>query len=123
MSSSKPSFSYVATARVLSGLLSSAFQAFVTVGVFAWDGGLALYNLVAPDLPKDAVVPEGCKGARGVWPTYIPPVEGDSRCCCPALNAMANHGAWESSRTSDRARTAVMQMVKATESLVQSVVA
>jgi hypothetical protein len=38
------------------------------------------------------VTPEGEPGAGGNWPEYIPPKEGDSRCCCPALNALANHG-------------------------------
>jgi hypothetical protein len=27
-----------------------------------------------------------------MWPEYIPPKDGDSRCSCPALNVMANHG-------------------------------
>ncbi|EKM57111.1 uncharacterized protein PHACADRAFT_254678 [Phanerochaete carnosa HHB-10118-sp] len=57
-----------------------------------WDSGLAIYNLVTWNLPANAVVPQGCAGALGVWPEYVPPQEGDSRCSCPALNAMANHG-------------------------------
>jgi hypothetical protein len=34
----------------------------------------------------------GHPGAGGKWPDYIPPKDGDSRSCCPGLNAMANHG-------------------------------
>ena len=81
-------------ARLLSALYSTLVSTLLNVAVMIWDGGLALYNLVAPDLPADAVVPDGCPGARGVWPKYVPPTDGDSRCSCPALNAMANHGAF-----------------------------
>jgi len=35
---------------------------------------------------------ERVKSAGGDWPEYIAPGDGDSRCSCPALNAMANHG-------------------------------
>lgn len=83
------------TARLLSGLYASVISALLNAGIVIWDCGLAIYNLVTPNLPANAVVPEGCAGARGVWPKYVPPVEGDSRCSCPALNAMANHGAWK----------------------------
>ena len=38
------------------------------------------------------VTPKGQPGEGGVWPEYRPPLQGDSRCSCPALNAMANHG-------------------------------
>jgi Peroxidase, family 2 len=37
------------------------------------------------------VTPEGEAGAGGKEPDYVAPKEGDSRCCSPALNAMANH--------------------------------
>ncbi|KAF7291272.1 hypothetical protein MIND_01271000 [Mycena indigotica] len=57
-----------------------------------WDAYLTLANLLTPQRKPGAVVPAGHPGARGVWPEYVPPKEGDSRCCCPALNAMANHG-------------------------------
>lgn len=82
-------------ARLLAGLYSSIVSALLNAWVIIWDGGLVIYNLVAPNLPANAVVPKGCAGARGVWPEYVPPAEGDSRCSCPALNAMANHGAWK----------------------------
>ncbi|KAG1732731.1 Chloroperoxidase [Suillus lakei] len=37
-------------------------------------------------------LPKGHPGYGGHWPEYRPPKETDSRCSCPALNAMANHG-------------------------------
>lgn len=49
-------------------------------------------NLVLPKRPVGKVVPQGHAGANGKWPEYIPRKNGDSRCSCPALNAMANHG-------------------------------
>jgi len=73
-------------------MLSPITNAIVNAGIFGWDAGLALYNLVAPKRPVGSVVPEGHPGAGGVWPDFIPPKEGDSRSACPALNAMANHG-------------------------------
>ncbi|KAG6810652.1 hypothetical protein H0H92_010915 [Tricholoma furcatifolium] len=60
--------------------------------VAVWDIGLTLINLVTPKRKVGQVTPAGHPGADGKWPEYIPPKEGDSRCCCPALNAMANHG-------------------------------
>lgn len=95
----------LATLRIVYGVYSSVVGAITNLGVLIWDGGLAIYNLVAPTLPANAVVPEGRPGARGVWPAYVPPGAGDSRCSCPALNAMANHGACETlsrHQTSDR---------------------
>jgi len=59
-------------------------------GVF--DTAYTLTNLVAPSRKVGEVTPAGCPGAGGKWPEYIPPRDGDSRCSCPALNAMANHG-------------------------------
>ncbi|KAG6836277.1 hypothetical protein H0H93_009549 [Arthromyces matolae] len=61
--------------------------------VFAvWDLSLTLLNLVTPNRKVGKVTPAGCSGEGGKWPEFIPPKEGDSRCSCPALNAMANHG-------------------------------
>ncbi|KAI0089396.1 chloroperoxidase-like protein [Irpex rosettiformis] len=57
-----------------------------------WDTSLAVINLLAPNRPANRVVPAGHPGFNGEWPEYVPPKEGDSRCSCPALNAMANHG-------------------------------
>ncbi|SJL10077.1 uncharacterized protein ARMOST_13459 [Armillaria ostoyae] len=60
--------------------------------ILTWDVGLSVFNLLTPNLKPGHVVPEGHPGAGGSWPEYIAPTEGDSRCSCPALNAMANHG-------------------------------
>ena len=60
------------------------------VGV--WDLGCTLANQVLPLRKVGSVTPEGHPGAGGKWPEFVPPKEGDSRCSCPALNAMANHG-------------------------------
>jgi len=60
--------------------------------VFTWDFGLVLVNAVTPSRKIGHVTPEGTPGAGGKWPEYVAPKEGDSRCSCPALNAMANHG-------------------------------
>ncbi|KAJ7626827.1 Chloroperoxidase [Roridomyces roridus] len=60
--------------------------------ILIWDIWLTLFNLVAPRKKVGAVVPKGNPGFGGKWPEFVPPKEGDSRCCCPALNAMANHG-------------------------------
>lgn len=57
-----------------------------------WDIACTLANVVLPRRKPLKVVPEGCPGAGGKWPEYKAPVDGDSRCSCPALNAMANHG-------------------------------
>ncbi|KAI6126785.1 Chloroperoxidase [Pisolithus sp. B1] len=59
------------------------YKAFYYSGIMAWDVALSLLNLV---------VPEGHPGYAGNWPEYKLPQEGDSRCSCPALNTMANHG-------------------------------
>jgi len=61
--------------------------------IFTWDALLELSNQVLPKRKEGHVVPEGHPGFGGIWPEYIPPNEGDSRCCCPGLNAFANHGA------------------------------
>lgn len=60
--------------------------------VVCWDLWLSFVNLVTPKLKVGHVVPEGHPGAGGEWPEYIAPSEGDSRCSCPCLNAMSNHG-------------------------------
>ncbi|KAJ7096138.1 Chloroperoxidase [Mycena epipterygia] len=60
--------------------------------IFTWDALLTLINLFAPNLKPGSVIPHGSPGAGGKWPEFIPPKEGDSRSCCPALNALANHG-------------------------------
>ncbi|TDL27806.1 chloroperoxidase-like protein [Rickenella mellea] len=86
--------SFVATAssRIVLGLLSTIIDQLTSLGVLAWDIGLTIYNTFAPEHPVGQVVAKGMPGYRGKWPEFIPPKEGDSRSCCPALNAMANHG-------------------------------
>ena len=60
--------------------------------VFSWDALLELANLVLPKMSVGHVVPSGAPGFGRKWPEYKPPMESDSRCACPALNALANHG-------------------------------
>ena len=71
---------------------SSISNAFYDASVFTWDVFLTLGNLVRSSRPVGEVTPLGHPGYGGYWPEYRPPQEGDSRCCCPAFNAMANHG-------------------------------
>lgn len=73
-------------------LVTSVLRAIQNVAVFAWDFGLEIVNVATPKRKVGHVTPEGEAGAGGKWPEYVAPKEGDSRCCCPALNAMANHG-------------------------------
>lgn len=62
--------------------------------VLAWDILLNIGNAVLPKRKKGKVVRPGHAGVGGKWPEFIAPTEGDSRCSCPALNAMSNHGAF-----------------------------
>ncbi|KDR77025.1 hypothetical protein GALMADRAFT_225178 [Galerina marginata CBS 339.88] len=73
-------------------LVTPIVNAVQNLAVFTYDFGLTLANVVTPSLKVGHVTPAGHPGAGGKWPEYIPPKEGDSRCSCPALNAMANHG-------------------------------
>ncbi|KAF8836990.1 Cloroperoxidase [Paxillus ammoniavirescens] len=73
-------------------LLSSVSNVFYDASVMTWDVFLTLANLVRFSRPVGKVTPMGHPGYGGYWPEYIPPQEGDSRSCCPGLNAMANHG-------------------------------
>ncbi|KAG8220434.1 Chloroperoxidase [Butyriboletus roseoflavus] len=72
--------------------LSSISNAFYDASILTWDLLLTLGNLVRFSRPVGSVTPEGHPGYGGTWPEYRPSQEGDSRSCCPALNAMANHG-------------------------------
>ncbi|KAL0571256.1 hypothetical protein V5O48_010704 [Marasmius crinis-equi] len=63
-----------------------------TAAVFTWDFLLVLVNTFTPNLKSGQIVAQGCPGFKGKWPEYVPPKDGDSRCSCPALNALANHG-------------------------------
>ncbi|KAF9531052.1 heme-thiolate peroxidase [Crepidotus variabilis] len=60
--------------------------------VLSWDVALTVVNLLSPKRKIGHVTPAGHPGADGKWPEFVPPKDGDSRCSCPALNAMANHG-------------------------------
>ncbi|KAJ6545424.1 Chloroperoxidase [Mycena capillaripes] len=73
-------------------LFSGIGKLFTNLYIFSWDACLALLNLFTPNKKIGTVVPQGSLGAGGTWPPFVPPKEGDSRSCCPALNAMANHG-------------------------------
>lgn len=81
-------------------VFDSVSNVFYEAGVMAWDVFLALGNVVQSKRPVGKVTPEGHPGYGGYWPEYRPAQEGDSRCSCPALNAMANHGT--SARFHDR---------------------
>lgn len=73
-------------------LVTPIVNAVTDIGVLVWDTSLTLANLVTPSRKAGFVVPEGHPGVGGKWPEFIAPNDGDSRCSCPALNAMANHG-------------------------------
>ncbi|KAJ3560883.1 heme-thiolate peroxidase [Leucocoprinus birnbaumii] len=72
--------------------MSFIYKVFHDVAFFSWDTSLAIANLVLPSRAEGKVTPEGHPGFGGKWPEFVPRKEGDSRCSCPALNAMANHG-------------------------------
>ncbi|KZT32570.1 Cloroperoxidase [Sistotremastrum suecicum HHB10207 ss-3] len=73
----------------ISGIFSTLSKILSTGYVFTWDFGLTFINLVTPNKKsRIGTLSEG----ESLWPPYVPPQEGDSRCSCPALNAMANHG-------------------------------
>ncbi|KAF7313088.1 Heme-thiolate peroxidase [Mycena kentingensis (nom. inval.)] len=68
--------------------LSKVFFLYIVV----WDACLTLINLILPKRRVGNVVAQGKPGHGGIWPEYVAPSPTDSRCACPALNAMANHG-------------------------------
>ena len=74
--------------KIYSNLFEFGFATFL----FSWDAVLVLGNLFTPKLAEGKVIAAGKPGSGGHWPDYQPPAEGASRCSCPALNAMANHG-------------------------------
>jgi len=78
--------------RVFRGIFSGFGTFFYLSSVVLWDIGLTLINTVTSNKKVGHFVPEGKPGHKGIWPEYIPPKEGDSRCACPALNALCNHG-------------------------------
>ena len=83
----------VALYRVVLLLGSSIAHTLNVVWLYLWDGALDLLNLILPNRPVGHIVPKGEPGFGGNWPAYVPPSIDDSRSPCPALNAMANHGA------------------------------
>jgi len=78
--------------RCIMFFISPVAKASQDLAVLVWDISLTLVNLVTPSRKAGHFTPAGHPGAGGVWPEFIAPKEGDSRCSCPALNAMANHG-------------------------------
>lgn len=74
------------------GFFSVLSHSFFDAGIMAWDVLLTVSNPVRRKYPIGDVTPEGHPGYGGHWPEFIPPQLTDSRCSCPAFNAMANHG-------------------------------
>ncbi|KAL1746349.1 Chloroperoxidase [Schizophyllum fasciatum] len=62
------------------------------VKTLLWDIYLTIANKLTSDFEPGRVIGAPAPGAGGKWPKFVPPAPGDSRCSCPALNAMANHG-------------------------------
>ena len=60
--------------------------------IFLWDIVLTLGNFVLPKKRIDMIGPNAHPEFGGKWPEYVPAMEGDERCSCPAVNALANHG-------------------------------
>jgi hypothetical protein len=85
-------FILTAIRRISRGTFSTLFEASFFAGLLIWDLSLGLVNLVTFKRKIGSVTPKGRPGEGGHWPEYLPPRSGDSRCSCPALNAMANHG-------------------------------
>ncbi|KAG0702216.1 Chloroperoxidase [Suillus ampliporus] len=74
------------------GFVSSVSHFVFDVGIVSWDVLLTLLNLVRRKRRIGHVTPEGHPGYGRHWPEFRSPQETDSRCACPALNAMANNG-------------------------------
>lgn len=68
------------------------FKIIHDIVIFAWDASLTMINIITPKKKQGYVVPEGHPGFGGIWPEYVAPNKDDSRCSCPALNTLANHG-------------------------------
>jgi hypothetical protein len=73
-------------------LFSKISNFFLTIYILSWDALLSVLNFILPNKKIGHIVPPGHPGEGGKWGEYIAPKEGDSRCSCPAMNAMANHG-------------------------------
>jgi hypothetical protein len=74
------------------GILNKIAGFFINIYIFSWDNLLFVCNLLTPSIKPGHIVPHGTPGHGGNWPEFVPPKDGDSRSCCPALNALANHG-------------------------------
>ncbi|KAK2460836.1 hypothetical protein APHAL10511_007306 [Amanita phalloides] len=72
-------------------LITPIARFFESTFLITWDALLELLNLVLPKRKEGHVIQKGQVGFGGQWPEYIAP-QGDSRCCCPGLNTLANHG-------------------------------
>ena len=81
-----------ATTRLVGGVCSFLYGVSVFLYVTLWDTSLVLLNLLTPSRKAGHVVPSPHAGCNLSWPPFTPPSPTDSRSCCPALNAMANHG-------------------------------
>lgn len=74
------------------GFFSNVSNFFYEARIRSWDVVLTLLNLVEKKRRIGGVTPEGHPGYGRHWPEFKPPGETDSRCSCPGLNALANHG-------------------------------
>ncbi|KAG1891435.1 Chloroperoxidase [Suillus subluteus] len=74
------------------GFSSNVSNFFYEARIRSWDIILTLLNLVEKKRRIGNVTPEGHPGYGRHWPEYRAPGETDSRCSCPGLNALANHG-------------------------------
>ena len=78
--------------RIGRGVYAKLFEGAFFAGLLLWDLSLCLVNVLTFKRKIGHVTPKGHPGEGGSWPEYIPPRDGYSRCSCPALNALANHG-------------------------------
>ncbi|KAI0298373.1 Cloroperoxidase [Multifurca ochricompacta] len=85
-------FIITALRRIGRGIFSRLFEAVFFASLLFWDFSLAIVNTFTFKRKIGSVTPKGSPGEGGVWPKYTPPSEGDSRCSCPGLNTLANHG-------------------------------
>lgn len=74
------------------GFTANVSNFFYDAKIMSWDVILTILNLVGKKRRIGDVTPEGHPGYGGHWPEFRPPQETDSRCSCPGLNALANHG-------------------------------
>jgi hypothetical protein len=74
------------------GALHKIYIVLLKIYILSWDIVITCLNIVLPEKPVGKVIAKGYPGFDGRWPEYVPRKKGDSRCSCPAINAMANHG-------------------------------